>query len=156
MRTVAIVAAAAAVVTALASVFATRLSAPTEVARGVRKLQIVVAGEDSLGAATNPSISPDGSHNAYNCGGFAWIRSFDDLAPRRIAESSIDVTFWSPDGAFLDTRRSTSCGRSRWRAASPRLFESPANIKGGGASWERAKDRVRPAAAAPTKWRPRV
>lgn len=138
VRAVAVIVAVAAIAAAMASVFAMRMWSPPEEARAVRKMQIVVAGEDSLGAATDPCISPDGLRIAYHCGGSVWIRALDDLTPRRIAESATDVApFWSPDGAFLGFATLDKLWKVPAAGGEPTpVCEAPANFGGGaGASW---------------------
>jgi len=50
-----------------------------------------------------PAISPDGRHVAYPSEGALWIRSLDELDPRKvpIAGQQQPVLFWSPDSKWL-------------------------------------------------------
>jgi hypothetical protein len=50
-----------------------------------------------------PAISPDGRHVAYPSGGALWIRSLDELDPRKvpITGDPQPVLFWSPDSKWV-------------------------------------------------------
>jgi len=50
-----------------------------------------------------PAISPDGRHVAYPSKGALWIRSLDELEPRRvpITGEHQPVLFWSPDSKWV-------------------------------------------------------
>src|SRR4051794_6771065 len=50
-----------------------------------------------------PAISPDGGHIAYPAEGALWIRSLDELEPRKvpITGTSQPVLFWSPDSKWV-------------------------------------------------------
>jgi serine/threonine protein kinase len=51
----------------------------------------------------SPAISPDGRHIAYPAEGALWIRSLDELEPRKvpITGESQPVLFWSPDSKWV-------------------------------------------------------
>jgi Tol biopolymer transport system component len=50
-----------------------------------------------------PALSPDGRHLAYPAQGALWIRSLDELEPRKIVITGEHqpVLFWSPDSKWL-------------------------------------------------------
>ena len=50
-----------------------------------------------------PAISPDGRHIAYPAEGALWIRSLDELEPRRVPITGAPqpVLFWSPDSKWV-------------------------------------------------------
>src|SRR5947199_9607677 len=50
-----------------------------------------------------PAISPDGRHIAYPAEGALWIRSLDELEPRKVPITGAPqpVLFWSPDSKWV-------------------------------------------------------
>jgi serine/threonine protein kinase len=50
-----------------------------------------------------PEISPDGRHVAYPAEGALWIRSLDELEPRKVPITGVPqpVLFWSPDSNWV-------------------------------------------------------
>jgi Tol biopolymer transport system component len=135
--------AVAVVVVLLAAVAAgaaalTRMLAPSAPAPPVRKFLLDVTAGDSLGAPERPQLSPDGRRLAYLCSGKLWIRDFDKLESRAIAEASPDVApFWSPDGEYVGYATTRRVWKVRAGGGGPApVCDSPASFGGGaGASW---------------------
>jgi hypothetical protein len=74
--------------------------------RGVPAAQVTktIVSKD-LDSAWNmaPAISPDGRHVAYPAEGALWIRSLDELEPRKVPITGTPqpILFWSPDSKWV-------------------------------------------------------
>lgn len=69
----------------------------------LRKYEIPLSDMDTnLSTGTTLALSPDGSRLAYLSDRFLWIRSLDELEPRRVEGSEgAQKPFWSPDGGWV-------------------------------------------------------
>jgi Tol biopolymer transport system component len=136
-RAVAVVVVLLAAVAAGASAL-TRMLTPGTPQAPVRKLLLDVTGNDSLGAAEAPRLSPDGRRLAFHCGGRLWIRDLDKLESHPVADAASEVApFWSPDGELLGYATSRRLWKVRADGGDPApICDSPAAFGGGaGASW---------------------
>ena len=123
---------------AAASSAVTRMLAPKPAEEPFRKFMLDVGMPDSLGTSESPRLSPDGRRIAFFCGGSVWVRDFESLESRRLAEASPDVApFWSPDGAQIGYATSKRLWKIRADGGDPQpICDSPASFGGGsGASW---------------------
>jgi serine/threonine-protein kinase len=68
-----------------------------------RVTKTVVSNDLERSWNMSPAISPDGRHIAYPSKGALWIRSLDELEPRRvpITGEHQPVLFWSPDSKWV-------------------------------------------------------
>jgi len=91
-----LIAAAAIAIASVASWRAHNVSAPR-----VTKTILSAAIENAWNMA--PVFSPDGRRVAYPAEGALWIRTLDDLEPRKVPLAGMrqSVLFWSPDGKWL-------------------------------------------------------
>ena len=68
--------------------------------RPVRLTKTIVSTDVENTWSTAPAISPDGRLVAYPASGALWIRSLDELEPRKLLLSA-SVVFWSPDSKWV-------------------------------------------------------
>ena len=68
--------------------------------RPARVTKTVVSTDVENTWSTAPAISPDGRLVAYPASGALWIRSLDELEPRKLPLNA-SVVFWSPDSKWV-------------------------------------------------------